>query len=193
MRPRMLFWLGGVIIIGLIVATLSAYAFKWWTALYSAIPFLAGSIGLFSIVFILIRILLAKVRNKPGLMTFHRSFLLATLFLLSQFAYFPLSKLIFNWEIERAQAFAESLIPTIEAYKSQHGAYPNDLSLILPPDASPPSLLRLSATQPFEFDNRAFYRQRGTTYGFQFYVPDGFMGYSYEYCCGAHGQWTVTD
>jgi hypothetical protein len=43
-------------------------------------------------------------------------------------------------------------------------------------------------------DNRQqLYFQRGATYGFQFHLPDGFIGFHYEYCCGADGSWTVTD
>jgi len=178
---------------GLVAAGASAYFFRWWGALYSAIPFLASLLGALLALTVLLKALVAKIRRKPGLTTIERYLLLLSLFLLSQWAYFPMAATIFDWEIERAQAFAEAAIPALETYKNQHGAYPDELSLVLPPEASPPSLLRLSATQPFEFDNRAFYRLRGATYGFQFYVPDGFIGYSYEYCCGAHGKWTITD
>jgi hypothetical protein len=34
---------------------------------------------------------------------------------------------------------------------------------------------------------------RGATHGLRFYVPDGFIGVQYEYCCGADGVRTVTD
>ncbi|MFZ5911011.1 MAG: hypothetical protein ACOYYU_13440 [Chloroflexota bacterium] len=193
MKSRTPFLASVTSLTGLVAATASAYFFRWWGALYSAIPFLAGLLGALLALIVLVKALTARIKRKPGLTTIERYLLLVGLFLLSQFAYFPIASTIFDWEIERAQSFAEALIPALETYKNQHGAYPDDLSLLLPPDTSAPSLLRLSATQPFEFDNRAFYRQRGTTYGFQFYVPDGFIGYSYEYCCGAHGKWTVTD
>jgi hypothetical protein len=192
-KSRSLFLVIVASLSGLAAAAASAYFFRWWGALYSAIPFLASLLGALLALTGLIKALVAKIKRKPGLTTIERYLLLLSLFLLFQWAYFPMAATIFDWEIERAQSFAEALIPVLETYKSQHGAYPDDLSLVLPPDASPPSLLRLSATQPFEFDNRTFYRRRGATYGFQFYAPDGFIGYSYEYCCGAHGKWTITD
>ncbi len=176
---------------GVIVAAASAYLFEWWRALYGVIPGLASLLGFAYGLVVLVKMLAGK--TKPGMTTADRNLLLVSLFLLAQLAYFPFSSAIYNWEIKRAQSFAEGLIPELEEYKRQHNAYPEDVEALIPLDASLPTLLCLSGTAPFEFDNRSFYRRRGTSYGFQFYVPDGFIGYSYEYCCGAHGKWTITD
>ena len=113
-------------------------------------------------------------------------------FLLLQLVYFPITQALIRQEVAQAQAFVETLIPRLEVYKTRQGVYPGSIEAILTDDVTPPALLQGDDPLLF-FNNRNFYFQRGSTYGFRFYLPDGFIGYSYEYCCGPQGRWTVTD
>ena len=71
--------------------------------------------------------------------------------------------------------------------------YPTNPGALLSTDTAYPGLLELAGTFPVMYDNRRFYFSDETTYSFKFYVPDGFIGFHYVYCCGAEGAWTVTD
>ncbi len=193
MKSKTFFLVGITSLAGLVLAAATAYLFRWWTAIFNTIPCLGGIFGIVLALVTLLRLLRARAIAKPGLNKIEQACFLASIFLLFQLAYFPISSAFRDLEVARAQAFSEALIPEIEEYERQHDKYPDDISVILPPNASLPPLFRLSGTLPYPYDNRQFYSQRGPSYGFRFYLPDGFIGYSYEYCCGAHGKWTVTD
>jgi hypothetical protein len=177
----------------LLAATLLAYSTWRQMAIVGIIPLISGLIGFLLVLIALVTWGLAKVRGAAGRRGRGRYYLLAGVFFLLQLAYLPTAQALRNREVNRAQAFIAALIPRLEAHKEQHGAYPTRLEAMLTDDISPPALLRLRGNFPMEFDNQNFYFQRETTYGFRFYVPDGFIGFSYAYCCGPDGQWTVSD
>ena len=135
---------------------------------------------------------LAKARRAAGLGRASKFLLMGGFFLLLQLVYFPITQALIRQEVAQAQAFVETLIPRLEVYKTRQGVYPGSIEAILTDDVTPPALLQGDDPLLF-FNNRNFYFQRGSTYGFRFYLPDGFIGYSYEYCCGPQGRWTVTD
>jgi hypothetical protein len=177
----------------LLAATLLAY-FTWrQMAIVGIIPIISGLVGLLLILMALMAWGLAKVRGAAGRRGRGRYLLVAGIFFVLQLAYLPAAQALRHREVNRAQAFIAALIPQIEAYKEQHGAYPATVEAVLTDDVSPPALLQLRGNFPLEYDNQDFYFQQGTTYAFRFYVPDGFIGFSYAYCCGSHGQWTVSD
>ena len=184
--------LGLLLLVSLSIATLLAYFTRWQMAIASIIPAFCGLAGLLLVLLALITWGVAKIRGRGGERSKYP--LLAGLFLLLQLAYIPVAKVVRNQELGQAQVFIASLIPRLEAYKEQHGSYPPTVEAILTDGAPLPLLLQLQdGIPPRKFNNRNFYFQRETTYGFRFYLPDGFIGSSYEYCCGPRGQWTVTD
>lgn len=162
-------------------------------AIVGGISLLSGLVGFLLVLITLGTLVLARARGSASPRRIGRISLLAGIFLLLQLVYIPTAGALRDREVTRAQKFVESLVPRLEAYKDQHGTYPTAVEAILSDDDSPPSLLRLRGDLPMQFDNQSFYSHRGTTYGFQFYLPDGFIGFSYEYCCGPNGKWMVTD
>ena len=191
MKLRTLAGLGLMSLVSLAIATLLAYSTRWQMAIASIIPFICGLVGLLLILLALITWGVAKIRGRDGQRSKYP--LLVGFFLLLQLAYFPLAKAVRNQELAQAQTFIASLIPQLETYKEQHGTYPPAVEAVLTDGAPLPPLLQLQDQLPMKFNNRNFYFQRETTYGFRFYLPDGFIGSFYEYCCGPRGQWTVTD
>jgi hypothetical protein len=191
MTPKTLAMLGLLSLLSLAIATLLVYLTRWQMAIASIIPLACGLIGLLLVLLALITWGVAKLRGRSGERSKYP--LLAGFFLLLQLAYFPVAKAVRDQELAQAHAFIASLIPRLEAYKEQHGAYPPAVEAILTDGDPLPPLLQLQGQSPMGFDNRNFYFQREETYGFRFFLPDGFIGYSYEYCCGSRGRWTVTD
>jgi len=191
MKLRTLAGLGLMSLVSLAIATLLAYSTRWQMAIASIIPFICGLVGLLLILLALITWGVAKIRGRDGQRSKYP--LLVGFFLLLQLAYFPLAKAVRNQELAQAQTFIASLIPQFEAYKEQHDTYPPAVEAVLTDGAPLPPLLQLQGQLPMKFNNRNFYSRRETTYGFRFYLPDGFIGSFYEYCCGPRGQWTVTD
>lgn len=179
--------------VSLFFAIASAYLLRWNRAIYNAIPFLCGITGITLALVTLLKIWLSKTKATLRQGKVEQARFLVSIFLMIQFIYFPFSSMFVNLEIEHAKVFAEALIPKLEEYKNQHKAYPEELSKILPVTNSFPSLLRLSGSLPNNFDNRDFYWRQDRTYSFHFYLPDGFIGFTYNYCCGANGSWTITD
>jgi hypothetical protein len=193
MKPKSLVIWGLTSLTSTTLAALLAYLMRWRSAIAAPIPFLSGLAGFFMIVIILLAHGLVKLRRgkSPNLIT--NPLLLAGFFLLLQLAYLPISQALHQKQVNQAQAYAEALIPKIEAYKTQHGTYPETLRAILPKQAALPALLKLHGVVALPYNNRHFYFRSGSTYAFQFYYPDGFIGYTYKYCCGPHGHWAVTD
>ena len=75
-----------------------------------------------------------------------------------------------NHDMTAAKTYCESLIPSIEMYKKEHGTYPSDISTIAN-DNDIPRLLR----------KEDFYWSDGQGYGFNFSDPQAIMrgvGYS---------------
>jgi hypothetical protein len=177
----------------LIIAALLAYLTRWQTAMLSLIPLLCGLMGFVLVLLALLAWGLAKARQVASLRRTGNLLLMAGFFLLLQLAYLPISQRLRQQEVVRAQLFVEALVPSLEAYKARQGVYPETFETILSDDPGPPALLQLQGDYPLQFNNRNFYFQREATYGFRFYLPDGFIGHSYEYCCGSEGRWTVTD
>ena len=184
---------GLIVLAGLSVAAGLAYFNRWQLAIFSFVPTLATLLGVILMVIVLLFRRRTKAQPSARLHSLNPTLLLISLFFVLQFAFFPLAQTFRNVEVQRAQALLESLIPQLEDYKRRHAGYPEKITLLLSTDVTLPSLLQLSGTLPVTYDNRNFYRRRQTSYSFQFYVPDGFIGFEYSYCCGAEGMWTVTD
>ncbi len=193
MKPKTLLVGGLLSLISLVVAVLLASLTRWQTATLGLIPLVNGVIGFILVSMTWLAWGLAKVRRAAGLRRTSKLLLLAGFFLLFQLAYLPTAQILRQQEVAKAQAFVEALIPHLEAYKAQQGVYPSTIEAILTDDITLPALLQRQGDVPLPFNNRNFYFQRGPTYGFRFYLPDGFIGYSYEYCCGPQGRWTVMD
>lgn len=193
MKGKTLASVGLVLLASLSMAVLLAYLTKWYLAIFGLIPLLSGLLGVLMLILAVITYAFAKVRRSPGLRSRGNIFLLAGFFFLLQLVYLPLARSFRDREVRRAQEFIEMLIPGLEAYRDQHGTYPAAVASILDEEAPLPPLLRLNGDLPTAFDNQDFYFQKGTTYGFRFVLPDGFIGFDYEYCCGPKGEWTVTD
>lgn len=186
--------LAGLVILaatGLVVVL--AYSTVWQMALFSLLPCLSSLVGLILALAGLIVWLRTRTTESPGLSRVKTGLFLAGVFLLLQAAYFPLAQALRDREVERAQTFINTLIPKLEAYEQSHNEYPASPASVLTGDEAVPWLLQLNGDLPLAYDNRQYYQQRDTTYSFQFYVPDGFAGFQYEYCCGVDGVWTVTD
>lgn len=184
--------IGLTVLAGLAVAAILAGATIWLQAVFSAIPVLSGLLGIMLALVALVTIIRARVRTPasrcPG-----KGLLLISLFLLLQLAYLPLARTLRDVEIRHTQEFLGSLVPKLEEYRQQHNVYPERIDEIVAADVTLPRLLQLRDSLPIDYDSRSFYFRRATTFGFQFYVPDGFIGFQYEYCCGVSGTWTVTD
>ena len=180
-------------LVSLALAALLAYITRWWAAIAGSIPLLSGLAGFILLLLTTLAWGLAKIRRGASSPRINQPILLAGFFLLLQLTYLPISQALRNAEVAQAQAYAEALIPRLEAYREQHGTYPATLQPIATGVANLPTLLELHSDLPLPYDNRDFYFQHGSTYGFRFYLPDGFIGYTYEYCCGPQGRWTVTD
>lgn len=191
MRPRAFVILGALGLFGLIIVLL-AWLTRWQTAILGGLSLFGGLIGSLLLLVALIR--LGRVRIARAVPSQVDKFLLlAAVMLLLQLAYIPIAQALRRQAIDRAQSWIGSLIPQIEAYRTQYGDYPPALEAVWHENLILPTLLRLHGNLPLPYDNRQFYVRRADTYGFEFYVPDGFIGFSYQYCCGAKGQWTVTD
>jgi len=193
MRRKTLTMLGLVSLSSLSLALLLAFSTRWYTAIVGGISLLSGLAGFLLILITLGALVLAQVLKSASPRRIGKATLLAGIFLLLQLVYIPTAGALRDREVRQAQKFVESLVPRLEAYKQQHGTYPTAVETILSDGDSSPSLLQLRGDFPMQFDNHNFYFHRGTTYGFRFYLPDGFIGFSYEYCCGPDGKWTVTD
>lgn len=193
MKPKTLVTWGLTGLASLALAALLAYFTRWWSAMAASIPLLSGLVGFMLLLLTTLAWGLAKIRRGASSTRINRSMLLIGFFLLLQLTYLPISQALRHAEVTRAQAYAEALIPRLETYHEQHGTYPATLDPLATGDANPPALLELHNDLPLPYDNREFYFQRGSTYSFRFYFPDGFIGYAYEYCCGPQGHWTVTD
>jgi len=191
MQLKPLAVLGLLSLVSLAIAALLAYLTRWQMAIAGSIPLICGLIGLLLVLLALITWGVAKIRGRDGQRSKYPLFI--GFFLLLQLAYFPVAKAVRDQELAQAQTFIASLIPRLEAYKERYGTYPPAVEAVLTDGAPLPPLLQLQSQLPMRFDNRDFYFQRETTYSFRFYLPDGFIGSSYEYCCGPRGQWTVTD
>ena len=177
----------------LALAVLLAYLTRWWVAMAVSIPLLSALVGFILVLFPLLAWGLAKIRQGASSPHINRSMLLIGVFLLLQLTYLPISQALRHAEVSRAQKYAEALIPRLETYREQHGIYPATLQPIATGASDLPALLELQGDVPLPYDNRDFYFQHRSTYSFRFYLPDGFIGYIYEYCCGPQGQWTVAD
>ena len=177
----------------LALAVLLAYLTRWWVAMAVSIPLLSALVGFILALLTLLAWGLAKIRRGASSPPINRSMLLIGFFLLLQLTYIPISQVLRHTQVTRAQKYAEALVPRLETYREQNGTYPATLHSIATDVSDLPALLELQGDIPLPYDNRDFYFQHGSTYGFRFYLPDGFIGYIYEYCCGPQGHWTVTD
>jgi hypothetical protein len=193
MKQGTLFVSAFVVLGALTTAAVLAHATLWYLAIFSLIPCGVSLVGL--ILGLLSLLLLRRARStaSPGFRRVGNSLLVVGSFLFFQLAYVAIAPTLRNWEVRRAQAFIHTLIPRLEAYRAQYDTYPTDMEALVSADTAYPRLLELTGDYPRTYDNRQFYFGRTATYGFKFYVPDGFIGFYYEYCCGAEGTWTVTD
>ena len=194
MKRETLQRMGWVIIASLVVAAVSGYVARWYLALYSSITLLCFLLGCLIILISLIALLWRKNAPAQRRNSAVAKWLLVGIFLLGQFSALPIGQAFRGWEVRRAQAYIEALIPQIESYHHQNDVYPPEINSIISGSENPlPSLLQLKSSDPFAFDNHEFYLYQEITYAFEFYLPDGFIGFQYRYCCGSNGTWTVTD
>lgn len=193
MNPRTLYLAGPVILAAIGAAAALAYATVWQLAIFSLLPCLGSVVGLVLALAGLVVRRRARTRESPGWSRVSTALLLAGLFLALQAAYFPIAQGLRNREVRQAQDFTAALIPKLEAYARLHDEYPASAEAVLAGDEEVPRLLQLSGDAPLAYDNRRYYRRQGESYGFRFYLPDGFIGFQFEYCCGVDGVWTVTD
>jgi hypothetical protein len=157
------------------------------------IPFLSGVVG-FILTLIGLLVLLRKRRlGSPGMSRTGMGFQLVGIFLLLQITYLPIGLGLRNREVSRAKDFTEALIPKLEEYMRLNDTYPDNVDVVLTSDEKVPRLLQLSGDFPLSAETRRYYFQREGSYGFRFNLPDGFIGFQYNYCCGAYGEWTVSD
>lgn len=193
MKLKTLHLVGLVVLAAIGTVVVLAYSTVWQLAIYSAFPCLSSLLGIVLALVALIVWLRTRTKESPALSRGSKGLLLASVFLLLQPAYLPTAQGLRDLEVKRAQGFIDALIVRLEEYERLHDEYPASADSVLTGDEKVPRLLRLNGDFPLEYDNRQYYVQRGATYGFRFYLPDGFVGFQYEYCCGADGVWTVTD
>lgn len=179
------------VLLASLVSTVGLAYFTRWQVLSIAILVSLGSlVGLLTLVLALINLGLARVKASSRLATHgQRLFLVAVFLLLAQLVYLPAASAFRRQDVKRAQAFAEALIPQLEAYHQQHGTYPATLEAMGADTLPLPPLLQLYR----ESTHQNFYFLKDASYGFEFNLPGGFLDDLYHYCCGQSGTWTVTD
>lgn len=171
-----------------------AYTTVWQWVFLSMLFCLGGVVGIVLVLIALVLRRQAGTEAAPRANKTSTVLLLAGVFLLITATYYPIVRGIRNAEVTRAQNFTTGLIPRLEAYADQNGAYPDSVDAVLTGNERVPRLLHLSDDIPLRYDNRRYYyAQQGESYGFRFYMPDGFIGVHYEYCCGVDGEWTIID
>jgi hypothetical protein len=193
MKLRTLHLVGLTVLAAIGTAVVLAYSTVWQLALYSVLFCLSSLLGIVLALVALIVWLRTRTKESPALSRGRKGLLLASVFLLLQVAYLAIAPGLRDLEVKRAQGFINALIPRLEEYERLHNEYPASADSVLTADEQVPRLLQLNGDFPLEYDNRQYYVPQGATYGFRFYLPDGFVGFQYEYCCGADGVWMVTD
>ena len=193
MKSRTLYFAGLVVVIAIGTAVIMAFSTVWHLAIYSAIPFLSSLFGIILALTTLLVWLQTRAKESARLVRIRKWLFLTSVFFLLQVAYFPVALSLRDLEVNRAKNFINAIIPKLEEYKRLNNEYPANIEFVLSGDEKVPGLLQLSGNSPLEYDNSQYYVLRGATYGFRFYLPDGFIGFHYEYCCGLGGVWTVTD
>jgi hypothetical protein len=193
MKPRKYYVVSLVVLAAIGTAVVVAYSTVWHLAIFTMVPCLGSVLG---VVLTLVAIIWCRKRTTNEVLWLGRvrqGLLLVGIFLILQAAYIPLALTLRDLEVGRAQEFVTGLTPRLEEYKQQHNEYPASAEAVLTGDEKMPRLLQLHGDFPLEYDNRRPYFRRGSSYGFRFYLPDGFIGFQYEYCCGEKGKWTITD
>lgn len=193
MKSKSVTAIGLLLMVSLAAAAWLADVAKWRLAIISSLAIVSGLVGLLLVGSALIALRSAKACGPGRLRTRAKVLLIGGACLLLQLASIPIALTWRDQEARHAQTFIAALIPQLEAYQRQHGTYPSTLEPLVANNAPLPPLLQLRGDAPLVYNNRDFYVPQGATYGFRFYLPDGFIGFSYEYCCGAQGQWRVTD
>ena len=193
MKLRTMYVPGLVVLAGIATAAVLAYATIWQLAIFSVIPCLSGVLGIILTLVGLIVWLRTRTKEPHGFSRTSKGLLLASVFFLLQGTYLPIGIGLRDREVDRAKDFIEALIPRLEKYEGLNNTYPAGVSAVLSGDEEVPRLLQMSGDVPIGYDNRQYYALQGATYRFRFYLPDGWVGFQYEYCCGADGVWTVTD
>ncbi|MBK8900658.1 MAG: hypothetical protein IPM53_05730 [Anaerolineaceae bacterium] len=182
-----------VVFAALVVAAGWAYVTVWQLAFFILYPCLSSVLGI-----VLVLVLLAwqrrtRVETSRWSTWAKNGLFMVGVFLMVQIVYYPLALGMRDLEVDRAQAFLENLAVDLEAYHRANGDYPASIVTVLEDEQTVPRLLQLHGEFPFVYDNRQYYFQRGESFAFEFYLPDGFIGFRYSYCCGADGEWAVTD
>ena len=193
MKLRMFYVPGLVVLAGIATAGVLAYLTIWNLAIFSAIPCLSSVLGIILALVGLIVWLRTRTKESTGTSRTGGGLLLASVFFLLQITYLPIGVSLQDREVSHAKDFIGALIPKLEEYERLNNTYPASASAVLSGDEEVPRLLQLSGDVPMVYDNRRYYVQEGETYRFRFYLPDGWVGFQYKYCCGADGVWTVTD
>ena len=193
MKLRTLCLAGLVMLAAIGTVVILAYATVLQLAIYSVLPLLSTVLGIILALVTLLVWLRTSTKESAWLSRVTKGLLMASVFLLLQVAYFPIAQGLRDLEVKRAQEFINALIPRLEEYEHLHDEYPPGADSVLTGDEEIPRLLQLSGDFPLKYDNHQYYAQQEATYGFQFYLPDGFIGFQYEYCCGANWVWTVSD
>jgi hypothetical protein len=186
----MLYITGLVVVAAIITVAVLAYVTIWQVAIYSTLSCASTGLGTVLASVTLLVWLRTRTKESRALSRVRKGLFLGSLFLLLQVAYLPITRGLRDLEVRRAKDFVTALIPRLEEHWRAYDRYPASVDAVLTGDEGVPRLLQLSGGF---YDNRQYYVQREATYGFRFYLPDGFIGFQYEYCCGADGVWTVTD
>lgn len=159
------------VLAGLTIAFLLSLNFKRDTVFTGFIQTMAQCIGL--PLFLLAIFFLWKAKKKPEDVFNNIGIILMVVggVLLLQWLVIPMGKQVSNYQIQKTQAYCESLIPLIEEYKQVNGEYPETLDDFLPPETKLPSLLQ----------SRSFYVKTGDAFNFAFIEPDSFINRTYIY------------
>ena len=182
-----------MILAAIATAVVLAYSTIWYLAIFTMIPCLSGVVGFILVLVALLVSRLARTKESPESSRTGKGLLLAGVFFLIQITYFPIAIGLRDREVSQAKDFVEALIPKLEEYESLNVTYPASIDAVLTGDERVPRLLQPNSDFPFTFGNRSYYFQQDATYGFRFFLPDGFIGFQYRFCCGANGEWTVSD
>ena len=171
-----------VALVGLLVAGTLAFIGKRDTFFHLFVEFVAFFVGipLFAIglgVWRSAKTRKSELRQRTGI-----SLMIAGGLLMTQWAAIPLGREIAYREIQEAQSFCESLIPSLENYKQINQKYPENLDAIISSENELPDLLKL----------QDFYSGYEDNFQFSFIEPDSFIDRLHVYKSETH-MWHVED
>ena len=188
---KMLIQIAATILVSLLLATGLGYLNRWRIVFFSLYSIIAVAI---SLVLAVIAFLTKRSSAAKNSRTSKILFLLS-LFCGLQFFASDIADKFHSLEVQYAIEFIESLIPRLADYHNEHSDYPESIYSIIVQDENIPALLQLLENNPYTGDkNKNFYRRiDSTSYKFEFWAPNGWIGYDYTFCCGVNGKWIIQD